>query len=160
MPYPIGVGILLFGGRGNEITGNRVFGNYLMGVGALQQLLLKQADAKDLVGNKVMNNSFGLNGTDLNGRDLFYDGNGRDNCFSDNTGMQTVIPSAAGSLAPCPFSGANTGGDAEALGVMVKAAVGKNPDYRGTWVQHPHGSGSVEPLVEYKRGVNYGPKRL
>ena len=44
-PYPVGVGVLLFGGRRTEVTKNRIYGNYLVGVGALKQLLLKQVDA-------------------------------------------------------------------------------------------------------------------
>ena len=47
-PYPIGVGVLLFGGRHNTVTNNRVYGNYLVGVGALKQVLLKQKSAADL----------------------------------------------------------------------------------------------------------------
>ena len=50
-PYPIGVGVLLFGGRRAEVTNNRIYGNYLVGVGAIKQILLKQADAADLIGN-------------------------------------------------------------------------------------------------------------
>ena len=30
-PYPIGVGVLLFGGRRTVITNNRIYGNYLVG---------------------------------------------------------------------------------------------------------------------------------
>ena len=76
VPYPVGVGILLFGGRRNRIENNRVYGNYLVGIGALQQFLLKQKDAQDLVGNSVRFNQMGMGGADPNGRDLFYDGNG------------------------------------------------------------------------------------
>src|SRR5690606_24443172 len=53
VPYPVGVGVLLFGGRHNVVTNNRVYGNYLVGVAALQQLLLEDESAKDLVGNEV-----------------------------------------------------------------------------------------------------------
>ena len=37
------------------------------------------------IGNQVHDNQFGLGGADLNGRDLFYDGNGTDNCFGPNS---------------------------------------------------------------------------
>ena len=92
-PYPVGVGVLLFGGRRNRIENNRIYGNWLAGAGMIQQFLLsKKPDAPDLVGNSIANNQFGLNGTDLNGRDLAYDGNGSDNCIAGNTGVAVDGP--------------------------------------------------------------------
>ena len=32
-PYPVGVGVLLFGGRRTEVSHNRIYGNYLVGAG-------------------------------------------------------------------------------------------------------------------------------
>src|SRR4051795_11785415 len=115
---PVGVGILLFGGRRTRIDHNRVYGNYLVGVGALQQLLLKQKDAQDLVGNSVQFNQLGMGGADPNGRDLFYDGNGTGNCFSDNEGVKSTFPADASTFAACPFEGANAfNADAQAQAV-------------------------------------------
>jgi hypothetical protein len=107
-PYPIGVGVLLFGGRRTEVSNNRIYGNYLIGVGALKQILLKQTDAADLIGHQVHHNQFGLGGADLNGRELFYDGTGTDNCFGSNVGVQTTTPADGSAFNPCPFTGANT----------------------------------------------------
>ncbi len=117
-PYPIGTGILLFGGRRARVENNRVYGNYLVGVGALKQILLKQTDAADLIGNQITGNNFGNDGKNPNGRDLFYDGNGRDNCVDPGTSRNNV-PLNNNTFAPCPFTGANTFNEAaqtEAVG--------------------------------------------
>jgi hypothetical protein len=106
--YPVGVGVLLFGGRHNQIDNNRIYGNWLAGAGMIQQFLLsKIPDAMDLVGNSITNNQFGLNGTDLNGRDITYDGNGTDNCVSGNVGVQVTVPADGSTMPACPFTGAN-----------------------------------------------------
>ena len=153
-PYPIGVGVLLFGGRRNVITKNNIYGNYLMGVGALQQLLLQDESAKDLIGNEVRDNAFGLNGTDLNGRDLFYDGNGSDNCFGPNVGVQVTVPANASTMVPCPFKGANTF-DSAAQTEAVNWAL--DPDHEKYWVKHPHAAKpGYTPLEDYTTYT--GPK--
>jgi hypothetical protein len=136
IPFPIGVGILLFGGRGNQVTQNKVYGNWLVGVGALQQLILKQEDARDLVGNRIEANDFGLGGTDLNGRDLFYDGNGRDNCFGSNTGVQKTFPEDGSTFAACPFSG-NNAFSSSAQGEAVNWTV-SDPTHEAYWIRHDH----------------------
>ncbi|HEU4658125.1 MAG TPA: right-handed parallel beta-helix repeat-containing protein [Capillimicrobium sp.] len=146
-PYPIGVGVLLFGGRRNVVEGNRIYGNYLVGVGALQQLLLKDESARDLIGNEVRDNEFGLNGTDLNGRDLFYDGNGRDNCFGPNQGVQTTFPEDGSTMTPCPFSGANAFSSA-AQSEAVNWAL--DPTHEAHWIKHPHApKPGYTPLEDY-----------
>jgi Right handed beta helix region len=155
-PYPIGTGVLLFGGRRTEVTNNRIYGNYLLGVGAVQQILLKQKDAADLVGNQVHGNQFGLGGADLNGRDLFYDGDGSDNCFGPDTGVQNTTPADGSTFAPCPFSGANAF-NAAAQGEAVNWALagGSASDPAAAekfWIRHPHAPKSgYTPLEHYKK---------
>ena len=107
VPYPTGVGVLLFGGRNNTITNNRIYGNWLLGAGMIEQFLLKNPDDGTLVGNQITDNQFGLNGTDLNGRDIGYDGNGSGNCVSGQhrRGLDHARRTAARS-SPCPFAGA------------------------------------------------------
>jgi len=98
IPYPVGVGVLLFGGRRNLISNNRVFGNWGVGIGLIEQVYMAGNPGKIpaanpiggaepwlLVDNRVTGNTTGNAGKDLNGRDLFYDGSGSGNCFSDNT---------------------------------------------------------------------------
>jgi hypothetical protein len=147
-PYPVGVGVLLFGGRHNVVEGNRIYGNYLVGVGAIQQLLLEDESAKDLIGNEVRGNEFGLNGTDLNGRDILYDGNGSDNCFGPNEGVRVTFPADGSTLVPCPFSGPNTF-SAAAQAEAVEWAVA-DPTHEAFWIEHPHApKPGYTPLEHY-----------
>src|SRR5205807_681795 len=124
---------------------NRIFGNWSVGAGMLEQFLLKNAVADGtLIGNQIRDNQFGLNGTDLNGRDVFYDGNGSDNCVSGNTGMQVTLPEDGHTLVPCPFSGANTFDEAArntAVGFAVAA------DQETNWIRHDHApQGNLKPM--------------
>jgi hypothetical protein len=147
-PFPIGVGILLFGGRRNEVTANKVYGNYLVGIGALQQLILKDTAARDLIGNRIMGNDLGLGGTDPNGRDLFYDGNGSDNCFGPNVGVVATQPVDGSTFVPCPFTGANTF-NAAAQNEAVTFTVG-DPTHEAFWVRGPHvAKPGIIPLETY-----------
>ena len=157
VPYPTGVGILLFGGRNNHITNNRIYGNWLLGA-MLEQFLLKNADRDGtLVGNQFVNNDFGLNGTDLNGRDIFYDGNGSGNCVSGNTGVSTTFPEDGHTLVPCPFSGANRF-DEQSRNTAVGFAAA--PDQETAWIRHDHApQGNLKPLERYSAAdkASYGP---
>jgi hypothetical protein len=149
-PYPVGVGVLLFGGRRTEVSNNRVYGNYLVGVGAIKQILLKQADAADLIGNQVHDNQFGLGGADLNGRELFYDGSGSDNCFGPNVGVTTTTPADGSTFAPCPFTGVNTF-NAAAQTEAINWSVG-DPTHEAFWIKHPHAAkAGLTPLEHYKK---------
>jgi hypothetical protein len=149
VPYPVGVGVLLFGGRRNVVSNNRVYGNYLAGVGALKQVLLKQADAADLVGNRVQGNQFGLGGADLNGRDLVYDGSGTDNCFGPNVGVAVTVPADGSALAPCPFSGANAFNQAAQTEAFGWAG---DTTHEKFWIKHPHApKKGYTPLEHYKK---------
>jgi hypothetical protein len=148
VPYPTGVGVLVFGGRRNHITNNRIYGNWLLGAGMIEQFLLKDPIGDGtLIGNQITNNQFGLNGTDLNGRDIGYDGNGNDNCVSGNTGVQSVVPANGSTIVACPFSGANTFDEAsrnEAVGWAIA------PDQEVNWIRHDHApQGSLKPMELY-----------
>src|SRR3954464_15594049 len=41
VPYPVGVGILLYAGHGNTVSNNNVHGNWLAGIGGIQAITLK-----------------------------------------------------------------------------------------------------------------------
>ena len=147
-PYPPGVGVIIFGGRGNVISNNRIFGNYLVGAAGIQQLLLKETDAQQLVGNQVSGNTFGKDGTDLNGRDIFYDGDGSDNCFGPNTGVQVTVPADGSTIQNCPFTGAN------ALSTDAQAQISNwalnDPTHIANWIVHPHAPiPGLVPLENY-----------
>jgi hypothetical protein len=148
-PYPVGVGILLFGSRTTQVTGNRVYGNYLAGFGMIKQFLLSQEPgAQDLVGNQVTNNAFGLGGADLNGRDLVYDGNGNDNCFAGNTGVAVTAPADGSTFTTCPFSGANTFSDQTEKDVVTWAL---DPTHEAYWSKSAHvAKKGIVPLEDYR----------
>jgi hypothetical protein len=151
--YPVGVGALLFGGRGNRIDNNRIYGNWLAGAGMIEQFILKAKlpDASELVGNQITNNQFGLNGTDLNGRDITYDGNGTNNCISGNTGVAVTVPANASTFAACPFSGANAfAGDVQ--GELIQWAV--DTTHEAFLVKTPHApQAGITPLEHYVAGT-------
>ena len=60
--YPVGTGVLLFGGRTTRVENNRIWGNYLLGYGQISQFLLTTEDKPLglLEGNEVRGNEFGL----------------------------------------------------------------------------------------------------
>jgi hypothetical protein len=147
-PYPVGVGILLFGSRTTQVTNNRIFGNYLGGAGMIQQFLLTQEPgAQDLIGNSFTNNAFGLDGTDLNGRDLVYDGNGTGNCFAGNTGVQVTEPADGSTFAGCPFTGANAFSSSIQQEIVSWALDSTHEKF---WVVHPHApQPGLVPLEHY-----------
>jgi hypothetical protein len=135
-PYPVGVGVILFGGRRNIVENNNIFGNYLVGVAAIQQVLLEDKSAQDLIGNEVKNNTFGAGGQDLNGRDLFYDGNGSDNCFGPNTGVQVTLPANSANMPNCPYKGQNQFDQAAQMEAFNWAIA--DPTHQAHWITHPH----------------------
>jgi hypothetical protein len=109
--YPVGTGLLLFGGKTTKVEGNRFYGNYLVGYGAVSQFLLKPENTAFglLEKNEVRGNTFGLTGgADKNGRDLFYDGSGSGNCFENNATQSPNVPADNSTLAACPKADGNT----------------------------------------------------
>jgi hypothetical protein len=154
VPYPVGIGLLLFGGRNHTVSGNRVFGNWGAGIGLIQQLLLVDATADlqkaeavgtepwNLKDNQVTGNMMGNGGKDLNGRDLAYDGSGSGNCFSDNQlssgvgNLPDFTPAAFPACNPVgqpgPANSFNSDAQGEAVGWALALASPKNPAPGGT----------------------------
>jgi hypothetical protein len=81
--YPTGIGVLLHGSTGWEITDNDIFGNNKWGVGIVSDPF---NDADDAVGNdnQVRNNVLSRGGADSNGFDFYWDYAGSNQCFSGN----------------------------------------------------------------------------
>ena len=106
-------------------------------MGVIQQIILlkRMPEVSNLIGNQVNDNQFGLNGTDLNGRDLFYDGNGIDNCFRATRASHVTVPADGSTFAPCPFTGANTFDGAAQSEAINWASATRT---RRSWVKHPH----------------------
>jgi Right handed beta helix region len=167
--YPVGTGILLFGGRRTTVTKNRIYGNYLVGVAAIDQLLLRldlastdpkaiarlkgvDKDAPTLRGNKIENNVFGNTGKNVNGRDIFYDGSGFDNCVGPNTGVQVTTPASGSTLTACPFTGANAfsqDGQNEAVNWTVS-----DPTHEKFWVKNPQAAvKGVTPFEHWTKAI-------
>jgi plastocyanin len=136
VPFPIGVGVFLFGGRRTLVENNRIYGNYLSGVAMFQQILLKQADAQLLQGNVIKDNAFGKDGTDLNGRDLFYDGDGSGNCFEGNTGVRVTLPDDPATFPGCQGVGDNKL-DPDTQQIAINWAVG-DATHEANWLVSSH----------------------
>jgi Periplasmic copper-binding protein (NosD) len=157
LPYPIGVGILLYGSQDTIVEKNDIFGNYLGGLSAIPAVHLmgnkdpKVAEAAILRNNTVRGNNFG-GGGDLNGRDMIYDGSGSGNCFETNTTRSPNIPADNTSFVGCPGPNPNVaapGALSEALGISLGDP--KNPaSFEAHWIKHPHPARKgVKPLERY-----------
>jgi hypothetical protein len=168
IPYPIGVGVLLFGSQDTTIEKNRIYGNWLTGLGMLQQVLLlgdpkpELQEAGVLRRNTVRNNVFGLGGADLNARDMFYPGNGTQNCFSSNTTLSPNVPADGSTFAACPGPAQNTPNDAalsEGLGFVAGADANKPETFEKDWIKHDHkAKPGFKPCTAYDGKAN--PKAL
>ncbi|MEA2445001.1 MAG: hypothetical protein QOJ12_2293 [Thermoleophilales bacterium] len=158
VPYPLGVGLFVFGGRRTKVEGNRIWGNYLTGVAEVSQFLLKEENLPLglLEGNEVRNNVFGLaGGADLNGRDMFYDGSGSKNCFAGNSVQSPNVPADNSTFAACPKADANAYDEAARNEGLQWALDGTHEAY---WVKHAHTPISgIQPLehwtADYPRPV-------
>ena len=96
-----------------------------------------------LVDNRVTGNTTGNNGKDINGRDLFYDGSGSGNCFSDNTltagvdqpAFTTVaFPACNAAGQPGPTNTFNGPAQDEAIGWALTLIIASAP---GGMIPHP-----------------------
>jgi hypothetical protein len=137
--YPVGTGILLFGGRRNQVENNRVWGNYLLGFGEINQIVLEGssdpvlADAAILRDNVVTANDFGLAGADLNGRDMFYGGDGSGNCFAGNTLRSPTVPADGSTFVACGQTNVqNDSARNEGIGWSGDSS------HEANWVRNPH----------------------
>jgi len=160
LPYPIGLGILLFGSQDTLVERNRIYGNYLAGLAEIQAVQLagnpdpKLNEASILRNNVVRGNLFGKGGADLNGRDMVYDGSGTGNCFQDNVVLSPNVPADNSTFAPCPGPAQNTFNQA-ALVEAIGFAVG-DPDepstFEAKWIKHPHApKPGYRPLEHWTR---------
>ncbi|MFN8161518.1 MAG: hypothetical protein U0R52_10820 [Solirubrobacterales bacterium] len=113
--YPIGAGVIVFGGDGWTVKNNRIFGNYQWGAAAFSDPFNTGDDATSR-NNRFIDNKMGRNGTDKNGTavygaDFWVDGSGSGNCFSGNGAAATFDPSSVNTLAflypSCPAPGSS-----------------------------------------------------
>ena len=149
IPYPVGIGLLLFGGRRHDVSKNRIFGNWGAGVGLIEQLLVKDDEAGltkakavgvepwALKDNRITENVMGNGGKDLNGRDLAYDGSGSGNCFSGNqlsSGVGNLPDYSASAFPACnpvgqagPANSFNADAQLTAIGWAASLAISGEP---------------------------------
>ena len=155
--YPPGSGIVLLSGRRNLVENNRFWGHHLGAWISVQNIFLKNPETIDLIDNVVRGNKFGLDGLDKNGRDLVYTGNGRGNCFENNTGVETMLPADPANFPGCP--GPDNQDTQDAITLMFEAGVNKK--YRENWITTARSPiQGIEPLVDYEEGHQYGPQQL
>ena len=136
IPFPVGVGVLLFGGRGNKVSNNQIYGNWLAGFAMLDAFQLKAVGDRQLMNNQITNNVFGLGGTDLNGRDIAYDGGGTGNCFDGNQGVTTVFPADGSTIVSCTTPPTPTTFVESARTEALSWAV--DPNHESGWIPHEH----------------------
>jgi hypothetical protein len=159
IPYPIGVGILLFGSQDTVVEKNRFSGNYLTGFVEVPAVQLtgnsdpKKNEASILRNNTVRGNDFGA-GNDLNGRDMVYDGSGSGNCFADNTVRSPNVPANNGTFSTCPGPNPNVL-DPSVLGQALTLGLGQANDpasFEKSWIKHPHPARKgIKPLERYSK---------
>jgi parallel beta-helix repeat protein len=148
IPYPVGVGIFLYGGRGNRVENNQVFGNWLAGFAMFDAFTLKNPAKRPLLDNQVLGNSFGLDGTDLNGRDLAYDGGGTGNCFAGNQGVATMFPADGSTMVPCTAPPRPNVFDEAARTQAISWAT--DPNHEVGWIPHDHApQQGLQPVEHY-----------
>ena len=174
IPYPVGIGLLLFGGRNHTISNNRVFGNWGAGLGLIQQVDMEgnqgKIPASEPVGEEpwvLRNNQFtgnvtGNGGKDLNGRDLAYDGSGSGNCFSGNqlsAAVQsipefttTAFPPCNGAGQPGPANTFNGAAQEEAIGWALALIVAQTP---GGTIPQPYSS-SYQGIKPFPKAADGG----
>jgi hypothetical protein len=157
IPYPIGVGILLYGSQDTVVEKNKISGNYLAGFAEVPAVHLsgnadpKVNEASILRDNTVRGNDFGA-GSDLNGHDMAYDGSGSGNCFEGNTNRSPNMPTDNAPFVACPGPNPNPLSQG-ALGQILAMSLGdpKKPEsFEAHWIKHPHPPRKgVKPLERF-----------
>jgi hypothetical protein len=157
IPYPIGVGVLLYGSQDTVVEKNRFSGNYLGGFAEVPAVHLtgdpdpKVAEAAILRDNVVRGNNFGA-GSDLNGHDMIYDGSGSGNCFESNVNRSPNLPADNGTFVACPGPNPNVV-DPDVLAQALSLSLGDPKDpvsFESGWIRHPHPARKgIKPLERY-----------
>jgi hypothetical protein len=139
--YPVGVGVLIFGGTGWVIKDNSIFGNFMIGAAATSDPTNSTGKAIN-DRNQFVNNTMGAALHDPNGHDFFNDGSGAGTCFTAN-GAVTVYSAADvpdSQLYPtCPstFGTGTTAADPDQLAVIAQITAQKTGQEK-FWQVHTH----------------------
>ncbi|HEX8102444.1 MAG TPA: right-handed parallel beta-helix repeat-containing protein [Solirubrobacteraceae bacterium] len=148
---PVGSGIAGYGINANTIENNRIYDNWRQGIGLFwvpatirgENDPAKQQDTSN--GNRVLNNQFGIQpGGEVqrNGVDIYWDEQGRGNCWQGNQGARDGgITSDPATLPDCSSGGSTGGVSNQKLAFQVPCATWdprENPDPPGCdWFQTP-----------------------
>jgi hypothetical protein len=139
--YPVGVGVLIFGGTGWVVKDNSIFGNFLIGASTVSDPTNSSGKAIN-VGNQFIDNKMGAAMHDTNGRDFFNDGSGHGSCFANNGTVSLYSAADAPDSQLYPTCPATTGtgttvGDPDQEGV-VASIVSQTTGQETFWQVHPH----------------------
>jgi hypothetical protein len=139
--YPVGVGVLIFGGTGWVIKDNSIFGNFLIGATTVSDPTnsTNKAINND---NQFIDNNMGAAFNDTNGTDFFNDGSGRGSCFANNGAVTLYSAADAPDSQLYPTCPATTGsgtttGDPDQLKVIA-GIVSQTTGQESFWHVHPH----------------------
>jgi hypothetical protein len=157
--YPPGLGFIVLSGRDNVIEGNRVYGNWLAGYVGVQNPFLKNPADQPLGTIRVMNNAFGLNGTT------------RTAATSCSRAAATTTASWATRASRRPCRPIRRCSPRARSAARTPRTARRSPTWptgpcRATtgpgWREQPHAARAdgVQPLVDYRTGVKYGPTGL
>jgi hypothetical protein len=151
VPVPVGSGLILYGANRNVVAGNSIYDNWRAGV----RLLWVPATARGVTdpalqydtsnGNRFLDNRVGQRPDgvrDPNGTDVYWDEEGRGNCWSGNAGAGGAPPTSDPAALPaCPGGGPFATGDPAKLALEVPCATWDartNPDPAGCdWFTTP-----------------------
>ncbi|HEY2318791.1 MAG TPA: hypothetical protein VGH67_10850 [Solirubrobacteraceae bacterium] len=139
--YPVGVGILIFGGTGWVVKDNSIFGNFLIGGSAVSDPTNSTGKAINNA-NQFINNKMGAAFNDTNGTDFFNDGSGRGTCFANNGAVTLYSAADAPDSQLYPACPATTGsgtttGDSDQVQV-VASVVSQTTGQEKFWHVHKH----------------------
>jgi hypothetical protein len=139
--YPVGIGVLIFGGTGWVVKDNSIFGNFLIGASTVSDPTNDTNKAIN-VGNQFIHNKMGAAMHDTNGHDFFNDGSGHGSCFEDNGAVTLYSAADAPDSQLYPTCPATTGtgttiGDPDQLKVIA-AIVSQTTGQEQFWHVHKH----------------------
>jgi hypothetical protein len=139
--YPVGVGVLIFGGTGWVIKDNSIFGNYLIGASAVSDPTNDSGKAVNNA-NQFIDNTMGAAMNDANGTDFFNDGSGRGTCFANNgtVSLYSAADDPDSQLYPtCPATtGTGTSTADPDQEQVVAQIVTQTTGQEKFWHVHPH----------------------
>ena len=138
LAVPVGTGILLGGGNFNQIRRNWIYDNWRRGV--MQFYAPPGFRGEDITGQSAAPSEYDTSNAnayhhnimsarpngkrDLNGVDFWWDGEGRGNCWSSNTGPHRSKPTSVPAvLAGCPRGNAFSPGDPGLQATLLPCAV-------------------------------------